>query len=149
MGIRLLAALGFAALLLSHPAERIGALAATSRVPASAAPAAPPELPAKLDVPTWRARQAFAARCSACHSLGAGRVVGPDLAGVTLRRTDDWLARWLSSPEIMLNTDERARALFAEFGIPMPNPGLSDAQVHELIRYFHVFDARPAAGAMP
>ena len=32
----------------------------------------------------------FQSKCSACHSIGGGRRVGPDLAGVMERRTKDW-----------------------------------------------------------
>lgn len=31
--------------------------------------------------------------CPACHTLGAGSLVGPDLRGVTERRDRDWLVR--------------------------------------------------------
>jgi nitrite reductase (NO-forming) len=133
--------------LLSGSPERTSALVSRSTAPANAALTAEPQPPARLDAATSRAKQAFSARCAGCHSLGAGRVIGPDLAGVTLRRTDAWLARWLKAPELMLQTDENARALAAQFGTPMPNPRLTDAQVRELIDYFHRFDARPAARA--
>lgn len=147
MHSRLLAVLGVALVMLSGSPERTSALAARSATPANEPLAAEPQPPVKVDAPTSRAKQAFSARCSGCHSLGAGRIVGPDLAGVTLRRTDDWLARWLKGPELMLKTDENARTLAEQFGILMPNPRLSDAEVRELIDYFHRFDARPAAQA--
>lgn len=104
---------------------------------------------AHADMQMRDARIAFAVRCGGCHSQGAGVVVGPDLAGVTLRRTDDWLARWLHAPEIMARTDEPARALVVQYGREMPNPQLSDADVRAFIRYFHWFDDRPAAARAP
>ena len=107
----------------------------------------PPTL--KLDADTLRTKQAFEVRCGGCHSLGSGPRVGPDLAGVTIRRSDDWLGRWLKSPESMLESDEHAKALLQEYRTRMPNQNLSDAQVRGYIRYFHWFDARPAAERMP
>ena len=35
--------------------------------------------------------QLFQSTCSACHSIGGGRLVGPDLAGVIDRRSQVWL----------------------------------------------------------
>src|ERR1044071_2655749 len=41
----------------------------------------------------------FASRCSACHSIGQGDKMGPDLAGVTARRERTWLLRYIRSEE--------------------------------------------------
>ena len=35
--------------------------------------------------------------CTGCHSIGKGRVSGPDLLGVTERRSVGWLKAWLKS----------------------------------------------------
>ncbi|MCP5115571.1 MAG: cytochrome c, partial [bacterium] len=43
----------------------------------------------------------FEAKCTSCHTIGGGPLVGPDLEGVTSRREPDWLARWLSEPDAM------------------------------------------------
>ncbi len=37
----------------------------------------------------------FQAQCAACHTIGGGPLVGPDLLGVTERRENDWLIRWI------------------------------------------------------
>ena len=87
---------------------------------------------------------AFESKCLACHSVGQGKKLGPDLAGVTRRRSDDWLARWLKAPEKMLEADAAAKAMLKEFNnIPMPNQSLSDAEIRQYIKYFHWIDARP------
>lgn len=36
--------------------------------------------------------------CNACHTIGGGDLVGPDLAGVTELRTQEWLTNWLIAP---------------------------------------------------
>jgi nitrite reductase (NO-forming) len=91
---------------------------------------------------------AFESKCLACHSIGQGRKLGPDLAGVTKRRTDAWLGKWLKSPEAMLQSDADAKSLLKEFNnIPMPNQSLSDAEIRQYILYFHWIDARPAPAA--
>ncbi len=61
--------------------------------------------------------------CIACHSIGAGIIVGPDLEGVTARRDRAWLARWIAEPDKMLaEGDPIATELFQEFNnIPIYN----------------------------
>jgi nitrite reductase (NO-forming) len=105
-------------------------------MPASAAPSDPEATSGKL---------AFESKCLACHSLGQGKKLGPDLAGVTRHRSDEWLSRWLKSPEKMLASDEHAKALLKEYNnIPMPNQNLSDAEIRQYLKYFHWYDAQPA-----
>ena len=82
------------------------------------------------------------------HSVGQGRKLGPDVAGVTQRRSDDWLARWLKSPEKMLQTDADAKAMLKEYNnLPMPNQSLSDAEIRQYLKYFHWIDSQPAGAA--
>jgi cytochrome c2 len=44
----------------------------------------------------------FQAFCAACHSIGKGKLVGPDLIDVHTRRTDDWLVEFISSSQTMI-----------------------------------------------
>src|SRR5215467_13696363 len=98
-------------------------------IEATAAPTDPEAARGKLD---------FESKCLACHSVGEGKKLGPDLAGVTKRRTDAWLTRWLKSPDKMLEADADAKALLREFNnIPRPNQSLSDAEIRQYIKYFH------------
>lgn len=86
---------------------------------------------AKTGAKLWTAKT-----CAACHTIGKGVTVGPDLAGVFERRERAWLVRWLKEPDAMLATDSTAKALLAEYkGIPMPNLGLTDAEVEALLHY--------------
>ena len=102
---------------------------------ASAVPTEPAAAAGKL---------AFESKCLACHSIGQGKKLGPDVAGVTRRRTDAWLTQWLKSPDKMLKTDPDAQAMLKEYNnIPMPNQGLSDTEVAQYLAYFHWIDAQP------
>jgi nitrite reductase (NO-forming) len=106
-------------------------------MPATAMPTEPGIVAAKLD---------FESKCFACHSVGQGKKLGPDIAGVTKRRSDEWLGKWLKSPEAMLQTDADAKAMLKEHNnIPMPNQGLSDKEIAQYLAYFHWIDAQPAA----
>ena len=79
----------------------------------------------------------FEANCAACHTIGGGVLVGPDLKGVTTRRESDWLIRWIAEPDVMLaEGDPIAAQLLSDFnGVPMPNLALTDAEVASVIVY--------------
>lgn len=79
----------------------------------------------------------FNEKCIACHTIGAGRLVGPDLQGVTERRDQAWISAWILAPDKMLAaSDPIAVQLLAEANnVPMPNLGLTEAQVAALIAY--------------
>jgi nitrite reductase (NO-forming) len=73
---------------------------------------------------------------------------GPTWPGVTRRRDDDWLARWLKSPEKMLATDPQAKATLKEYNnLPMPNQNLSETEIQQYLRYFHWSAAQPTPPA--
>lgn len=44
----------------------------------------------------------FKKKCKSCHRLSDGTKVGPGLAGVTTRRTNEWLHEWLTNPKAMI-----------------------------------------------
>jgi mono/diheme cytochrome c family protein len=92
----------------------------------------------------------FKLKCAACHTVGGGKLTGPDLKGVTKQRDLAWLADWIKAPDQMLAAgDPIATGLLAEFNnIPMPNMGLSDSDVADLLAYFQsVDDTAPPAPA--
>ena len=96
-------------------------------IPATAAPSDPEAVKGKL---------AFESKCLACHSIGGGDKLGPDLYGVSKRRHDAWLAKWLKSPEQVLASDADAKAMFDKYKLPMPNQNLSDDEIRAFITYF-------------
>jgi protein SCO1/2 len=79
----------------------------------------------------------FQSRCSACHTIGQGDAVGPDLAGVTTRRDRDWLVRYLRAPDQMLaEQDAVAVALLAKYkNVSMPNLRLSESEITIVLSY--------------
>src|SRR5580765_8035601 len=103
-------------------------------MPASATPTDPDAIAGK---------QAFESKCLACHTVGGGKKLGPDLAGVTKHRDVQWLTRWLKDPEQMLKTGPHAKAMLKEYNnIPMPNQSLTDAEIRQFIKYFQWYDAQ-------
>lgn len=81
--------------------------------------------------------QNFQQLCGVCHTIGSGKLVGPDLAGVQERRSQAWLETFVKSPQAMINSgDADAVAIFAEFNqLPMPDPLLSAAQIKDVLSY--------------
>ncbi len=86
------------------------------------------------------AEQEFAIRCAACHSIGEGRRVGPDLQGVLDRRTEDWAVAFVQdSAKVVASGDAEAVALFTEFAqIPMPPQDLSREVILDLLELTRV-----------
>ncbi len=48
----------------------------------------------------------FKRKCKGCHRLSDGVKVGPGLLGVTTRRTEEWLHRWLQNPKGMIKSGD-------------------------------------------
>ena len=99
--------------------------------------------------PAQAGQQRFEQSCSGCHTLGQGDRVGPDLQGVVDKRDRDWLVRWLLVPDQMLaEKDPQAVELLSQYNnVPMPNLGLSESQVAELIAYMAGTAQTPAPAA--
>ncbi len=91
----------------------------------------------------------FHNRCAACHTLGEGDSIGPDLRGVTQRRDRAWLARFIAAPnELITQKDPTALALYKTYGqVKMPNLRLSDVDIKALLGYLDA--PTPSATAAP
>lgn len=102
---------------------------------------------AKLPVEK-QAQYLFANRCGACHTIGQGDKVGPDLLGVTARRDRAWLARYLAEPDAVLaEGDPIAAALFEKYRrVRMPNQNLDRDDIAALLSYLQAQSgaSRPA-----
>lgn len=80
--------------------------------------------------------------CLTCHTLGQGRLIGPDLAGTVGRYGRGWLRRWLKDPAEMMATDEKAKALAKEYPVRMPAYGLSDLEIEQVLDYLAANERR-------
>ena len=120
----------------------------TEAVASSASPPAAATLPANLDqgpragesgydeAEAKRGEALFKDKgCSACHAFGK-RVTGPDLAGVSMRRTAAWMEQQILHPDLMVKQDPIAREMFAQFALQMPKQGLTPDEARAVIEYF-------------
>ncbi len=75
--------------------------------------------------------------CTACHTVGGGKLIGPDLEGVTERRGRAWLIKFIRNSQVLVQSgDETAVALFNEYNkTPMPPNNITDDQVRSLLKY--------------
>lgn len=72
--------------------------------------------------------------CSACHAFGT-KLSGPDLVGVTTRRTARWMENQILHPEVMVKEDPISRELMGIHALQMPNQGLLPDQAKAVIEY--------------
>ncbi len=79
----------------------------------------------------------FQTLCSGCHTIGGGRLVGPDLQGVGERRSEAWIIKFVQhSQQLVAAGDPDAVAIFEKFNrIPMPDWPLSDEEIRGIIGY--------------
>ncbi len=94
-------------------------------------------------------QQIFDSKCKSCHSIGGGDLVGPDLKGVTERTDPNWLKQFIQEPNVLFaNKDATALDLLNKYNqVQMPNLGLSDQDVADVIAYLSAASGgAPATG---
>jgi protein SCO1 len=79
----------------------------------------------------------FGRQCAACHTIGHGENIGPDLLGVTRNRSRQWLLRMIETPNEMLDgKDPIAMALQKKYkGIRMPNTYVNEEEAASILAY--------------
>ena len=84
-----------------------------------------------------KGKSLFNAKCASCHKLNK-KVIGPALAGVTERRTREWLQKWIrNNQELRESGDADAIAIFEEYNgsVMTPFPGLTDEDIDNILAY--------------
>lgn len=79
----------------------------------------------------------FRTNCGACHSIGKGKLVGPDLKGVDTRHNEEWILKWVKSSQSLVQAgDKDAVKLFADnSSIVMPDQPLKDDEIKTILAY--------------
>ncbi len=74
--------------------------------------------------------------CLACHQVGGnGAALGPDLRGVTRRRSYAWFQGMVTNPDSMFRADSAAAARVAAYVTPMRNQQVSPRQARAIFEY--------------
>lgn len=91
----------------------------------------------------------YKTHCAACHTVGGGKMVGPDLKGISELRSEEWLVNWIKSSRSLIDSgDSVAIEIFHEFNqIPMPDQNLTDAEVKDVLVYINTQSASTAGSA--
>lgn len=90
----------------------------------------------------------FFKNCAVCHKTTSEKFVGPGMAGITEKRTTDWLKSWIrDSQGLIASGDADAKAIFAEYNnqVMPPFPQFSDAEMTALVDYLGTLAAADAA----
>jgi cytochrome c2 len=78
----------------------------------------------------------FATKCAACHTIGKGKSVGPDLKGITTAQDPAWLAKWIAAPSALIKAgDPIATRLVKQYPLQMPDLGLASSDVDAVLAY--------------
>jgi mono/diheme cytochrome c family protein len=101
-------------------------------------------------LPRFAAAQAandfFQQNCSTCHTIGGGRLVGPDLKDAVQQKDREWLEHFMQDPEAVLNSgDPYALQLKKDAnGIVMPKmPGVTPQMADALLNMIEVQSKLP------
>jgi mono/diheme cytochrome c family protein len=81
----------------------------------------------------------FKKTCAPCHTVGQGRLVGPDLKDISQKRDQDWIIAFVQSSQTVINSgDADAVATYNEYNkLLMPDQTLSNGQVQFIISYIN------------
>ncbi len=95
-------------------------------------------------------RYLFTKECAACHTIGLGDKIGPDLLGVTLTRNHDWLVRYIREPDkVLAEKDPIATALFEKYKqVHMPRLPVGNDDMAALMKFLEGQDKKMTAGGV-
>jgi len=87
--------------------------------------------------PVEEGKMLFTTRCASCHNVNKV-IVGPALAGVADRHSEDWIIHFVhSSQTVIKDGDKTAIALYVKFNkVPMPDhPDLTADNIKGILTY--------------
>ncbi len=82
-------------------------------------------------------KKLFKSNCASCHKLDK-KLVGPALAGVTEKYSEEWLLAWIrNNAELRASGDADAIAIFEEYNgsVMSAFPTLSDQDIFDILQY--------------
>ncbi|MBK8573593.1 MAG: cytochrome c [Holophagaceae bacterium] len=89
----------------------------------------------------------FRKSCMSCHTIGAGKKVGPDLKDLGKRRPHDWSTKFITGAAAMIDGgDPTATTLLREFnGVRMPDLGVTVPEAQALLKLIDDYSAQGKA----
>ncbi|PKL83925.1 MAG: hypothetical protein CVV24_02525 [Ignavibacteriae bacterium HGW-Ignavibacteriae-3] len=82
----------------------------------------------------------FSQKCISCHTIGKGKLIGPDLSNITKKRNEAWLIKFIHSSQTLINSgDSTAVAVFGQYNnILMPDQNLSNAEILSVLEHIKI-----------
>ena len=82
-------------------------------------------------------QELFTKLCVACHTIGGGRLVGPDLKDIANKRSPEWLGAFIQSSQTLINSgDPDAESIYKEYNkLLMPDQPLNGGKVTAVLNY--------------
>lgn len=92
----------------------------------------------------------FKANCTSCHAVKE-KVIGPALKGISQRRQEDWLLKWIKNSQAVVKSgDEYAVKLFNDYNkLAMTSFNLKDDEIKAILAYIKTEESKPDAVAGP
>lgn len=90
----------------------------------------------------------FKQNCGVCHTTTQQKLVGPGLEGITSKRKEEWLIRWIKDSQALVQSgDAEAKQAFENGGkmVMPPFASLSDDNIKAIIEFMG--NPAPAAAA--
>ncbi len=77
----------------------------------------------------------FESKCIICHNVNQ-KLIGPALAGISSRRTPEWIMNMMLNPEEMQRENEAAKQLLKEYNnVPMTDLQLSEEEARQILEF--------------
>lgn len=83
---------------------------------------------------TAKGENFFIDNCQQCHRLHSFKL-GPSLAGVTSRRSPEWIMNMMLNTKVMLDNDPIAKALVKEYISEMEQPEITEEEARAVLEY--------------
>jgi len=77
----------------------------------------------------------FDLKCVACHKVNE-RLVGPPLAGITTRRSPEFIMNMILNPDEMVKKHPEVKAMLATYYIPMTFQNVTQEDARAILEYF-------------
>lgn len=90
----------------------------------------------------------FEKKCVSCHTIGGGDKGGPDLKGITLKRSEEWIEHIIYDPARLTSMKDPVHLeLIKKYGHEMPNLGISHDDAWKIVAHLKETDLASAAAA--
>jgi mono/diheme cytochrome c family protein len=87
----------------------------------------------------------FKKNCGVCHTVGKGKLVGPDLKGSHEKYKEDWLIKWIQSSQALVKKgDKTAVKIFEENNkLVMPDQTLPESEIKTILGFIKSESEKP------